>query len=93
MIKIEYNKRINAENRATFTKHGCERDSDYIYKCVICESPTCISDSFSNRGDHLICEVCYRTRFANSKEAFLWIDGQKVENTELLKKTIRGGYK
>lgn len=86
MTKIKYNKRINAKNIATFTKYGCDREEDYIYKCVICESPICISYSFSNKGNRLICERCFYTHFGNAKEAFLWIEERTLENTELFRK-------
>lgn len=68
--EIKENKEINKRNIEKFKIFGCYED----YVCCLCGIKVYTDDSYSNRGDRLICHECYYNKFVNSKEARKWID-------------------
>jgi hypothetical protein len=63
----------NAMNIELFQKYGTHDPYEYRHICVLCGENTCIDDSYSNRGDRLICWKCNRTKFPDALAAMRWI--------------------
>ena len=47
---------------------------DASYKCCLCKKKVYTDESYSNRGDRLICSECYYSKFKNTTDARKWID-------------------
>ena len=70
------NKKINERNINKFKVFGCFNEK---YICCLCGNKCFTVESFSNRGDRLICSTCYHTKFKNCVDARNWINRKEGE--------------
>lgn len=72
---------VDRWNTITYSNNGTSRSSVALYTCALCNKPTCIDDSFSNKGKNLVCCNCFRTHFRhNSSMMMKWIMSNDFEN-------------
>jgi hypothetical protein len=72
---IRYDIEIDKENIKLFRFYNTSNSNINYYKCVICQKPCCIENSFSNQGKKLVCLGCYAKEFHhNIKDMFDWIE-------------------
>lgn len=71
------NKKINERNINKFKVFGCFSEK---YICCLCGKECFTDESYSNRGDRLICSTCYYTNFKNCVDARNWINRKEVTN-------------
>lgn len=71
------NKEINERNKSKFKVFGCFSEK---YICCLCGKECFTDESYSNRGDRLICHTCYYNKFNSFVEARNWIDRKEVTN-------------
>ncbi len=77
-MKYKINEEANKLNIKTFKLHNNNRVSK-IYTCVLCNKSVNLNDSFSNRGDHLICRECYYDKFNGNWEEALIFMGRRTK--------------
>lgn len=72
---------IDRCNAITYIKNGTSKSGVALYTCTICNAPTCIDDSFSNKGKNLVCCNCFQIHFnRNSRRMMNWIMSNDFEN-------------
>lgn len=65
---------VNKKNIELFKMYDTQRPNKKRYRCCVCKEPVSISESFSNKGDRLICSICsYKIFKKDVFKMFRWI--------------------
>lgn len=69
MNNLIENEELNKKNKRNFRFFTNES-----FNCVLCGCKCYLNESYSNKGDRLICHTCYYNKFDTSTDARRWID-------------------
>lgn len=70
-VELEYDKDIDTVNMEMYSRYDFTNNADKIYRCVLCKKPVCLGDSYSKRGNKLICNECGAPYFHGSATQYL----------------------
>lgn len=70
---MEYNHITDKMNIKIYEKYGARESRTIRHKCVLCDSPTSIDGSFSDKGRRLICKYCAADKFGSMWDVLEWI--------------------
>lgn len=79
-MALKEDEKINENNIKEFNRYHM----DGKYQCVLCKTKVYADESYSNRGDRLICHTCHWNVFKSVRDARNWMD-RKDDADETIK--------
>lgn len=74
MTDILYDQDLNNVNVELYNRLGMDYSEERRFRCVCCKKPICLDEGYSSRGNRMICERCFNTKFeGNILKAHDWM--------------------
>lgn len=74
---MDYNPITNKTNIKIYAKYGNRNPEERRHRCLLCNEPTSIDESFSDHGHMLVCRDCALSKFDSMWDVLAWIQGEE----------------